>query len=112
MSLAALLKEHQTVRAQKRDLIEQNKKNAVRCANQLGDELAEVVNKELTVIFQNQKQLDAETKRLQQNAARFLRQSSSWLALAGQLTDAFKELGDVGNFVEMIAGEMKTVADA
>ncbi|KAH7827897.1 putative RT14 protein [Monocercomonoides exilis] len=112
MSLSQLLKDHQVAQSKRKEQIEFHRKNALRCATVLGDELSETINALLTEIFSNQKQLDAETKRLQINTSKFLKQSQQWLQLSNQLVTSFKELGDVGNFLQTISNEMKIIADA
>lgn len=52
--------------------------------------LMDGINKDVTHVFNNQKSLDVEAKKLLAEATRFTRQTNQWLGLVDSFNTAFK----------------------
>ncbi|KAJ3220364.1 hypothetical protein HDU67_000031 [Dinochytrium kinnereticum] len=73
------------------------------------DVLTETLNIRVAQAFQNQKDIEAEAKKLQNSAARYQKQTKQWLALVNQLNSALKELGDTENWGRAIERDIREI---
>ncbi|KAI8848953.1 GCN5-like protein 1-domain-containing protein [Chytridium lagenaria] len=75
------------------------------------DALTETLNIRVAQAFQNQKDIEAEAKKLQSSAARYQKQTKQWLSLVNQLNSALKELGDAENWGKAIERDIKEITE-
>ncbi|KAJ3100150.1 hypothetical protein HDU96_010434 [Phlyctochytrium bullatum] len=60
--------------------------------------------------FHNQKEIEAEAKKLQSATARYEKQTKQWLALINQFNSTLKELGDAENWGKAIDSDIRQIA--
>ncbi|TPX38180.1 hypothetical protein SmJEL517_g00243 [Synchytrium microbalum] len=110
MSLARAYKEHQNKQTNiikpEREHLKSETKHAVSYAV---DSLYDAVNLQVSKAFQIQRELEAESKRLEAAAVEFSKQTRLWLALVNQFNDGLKELGDVQNWSGIIEKDVRSI---
>ncbi|XP_050543566.1 biogenesis of lysosome-related organelles complex 1 subunit 1 [Daktulosphaira vitifoliae] len=107
--LSTLVKEHQIKQAERKEIQEIKRKEAVNAAKDLTNALVEHLNVGVAQAYLNQKKLDAEAKQLHQSAILFSKQTSQWLTLIDSFNSALKELGDVENWTRTIENDMHNI---
>ncbi|XP_012282681.1 biogenesis of lysosome-related organelles complex 1 subunit 1 [Orussus abietinus] len=110
--LSAIVKEHQSKQAARKERQEQKRKEAIEAANKLTQALVDHLNVGVAQAYLNQKKLDAEAKQLQHSATNFAKQTQSWLNLVESFSSALKEIGDAENWARSIEGDMRIIATA
>ncbi|XP_034178509.1 biogenesis of lysosome-related organelles complex 1 subunit 1 isoform X1 [Osmia lignaria lignaria] len=115
--LSAIVKEHQSKQAARKERQEQKRKEAVQAASNLTQALVDHLNVgnvlyRVAQAYLNQKKLDAEAKQLQHSATNFAKQTQCWLNLVEAFSSALKEIGDAENWARSIEGDMRTIATA
>ncbi|XP_050434458.1 biogenesis of lysosome-related organelles complex 1 subunit 1 [Adelges cooleyi] len=107
--LSAIVKEHQSKQAARKESQEIKRKEAVNASKELTNALVEHLNVGVAQAYLNQKKLDAEAKQLHQSAIVFSKQTSQWLSLIDNFNSALKELGDVENWTRTIENDMRNI---
>ncbi|KYN14692.1 Biogenesis of lysosome-related organelles complex 1 subunit 1 [Trachymyrmex cornetzi] len=110
--LSAIVKEHQSKQAVRKERQEQKRKDAVQAASNLTQALVDHLNVGVAQAYLNQKKLDAEAKQLQHSATNFAKQTQLWLNLVESFSSSLKEIGDAENWARSIEGDMRTIATA
>ncbi|KYM82296.1 Biogenesis of lysosome-related organelles complex 1 subunit 1 [Atta colombica] len=110
--LSAIVKEHQSKQAVRKERQEQKRKEAVQAASNLTQALVDHLNVGVAQAYLNQKKLDAEAKQLQHSATNFAKQTQLWLNLVESFSSSLKEIGDAENWARSIEGDMRTIATA
>eukprot|EP01062_Namystynia_karyoxenos_P074590 TRINITY_DN71541_c0_g1_i1.p2 TRINITY_DN71541_c0_g1~~TRINITY_DN71541_c0_g1_i1.p2 ORF type:complete len:165 (+),score=77.22 TRINITY_DN71541_c0_g1_i1:75-497(+) len=79
---------------------------------ELSAALVEGVNRDASEVFSNQQLLEQQTKELQVQADKFLKQSQRWVELFDGFNSSLKELGDVANWARVIEGDARETVRA
>ncbi|KAJ3144604.1 hypothetical protein HK101_002643 [Irineochytrium annulatum] len=104
--LSAAAKEHLLNAAAVKSERDRLRHDALEAWSDVSDMLTETLNVRVAQAFQNQKDIEAEAKRLQAASARYAVQTRSWLQLVNKLNGALKELGDAENWGAAIERDM------
>ena len=67
------------------------------------------LNADATQIFENQKEIEKETKQYLKTLEEFKVQSSRWIELSNEFNTALKELGDIENWETHINKEVDKI---
>mmetsp|Transcript_18119 Transcript_18119/g.22967 ORF Transcript_18119/g.22967 Transcript_18119/m.22967 type:complete len:81 (+) Transcript_18119:154-396(+) len=54
--------------------------------------------------------LSQKAKKLQQETAKFSKQTAQWVSLVESFNNSLKELGDIENWAQMIENDMKAIS--
>jgi len=109
--LQAMQAEHERAQVALKQETDQARRAAVAATEQLTDVLVTSVNTEVARAFERQKQLEAEARALQLEAAKFHRHTAQWAAAVKALDASLKEIGDFQNWVGIIEGDMQIVLE-
>ncbi|XP_031640274.1 biogenesis of lysosome-related organelles complex 1 subunit 1 [Contarinia nasturtii] len=107
--LSSLVKEHQVKQAQKKEQLDQNRKEAIAASSELTQSLVDHLNVGVAQAYLNQKRLDAEAKQLHTSATNFAKQTQQWMNLIEGFSSALKEIGDVENWARSIENDMVSI---
>jgi biogenesis of lysosome-related organelles complex 1 subunit 1 len=93
-------------------ILEEKRKVMYACAASANQALLSSINDGVAQVHENEKQLEIESKKLHDETAAFVKQTSQWLNMYKRLNNSMNELGDVETWAKRIQAEMKTVASS
>ena len=99
-------------RADNKKLIEEKRKTMYACAAAANKALLSSVNDGVAQVHENEKQLEIESKKLHDETALCVKQTSQWLDMYKRLNNSMNELGDVETWAKRVQAEMKTIASS
>jgi hypothetical protein len=88
---------------------EKQRREAVSAVGAVTEGLANAVNDGVARIFVAQRKIDAESRALQANAAKFAKQTAAWIKLVDQFNTALKEVGDIQTWAKTIEADLQVV---
>lgn len=107
--LSRLVKEHQSRQNKFKDEQERRKKEALESVKAFTSSLVDALNSEVEQAYENQKRLDQETKKLQSQATRYMKQTQQWVGLMEGFHKGLKDLGDLEQWARTIEADMNVV---
>lgn len=107
--LSRLVKEHQERQSRFKAEQEKRKKEALDSVKSFTTSMVDCLNREVELTYENQRLLDVETKKLQNQANRYMKQTQQWTNLVEGFHKALKDLGDLEQWSRTIEADMKTV---
>lgn len=107
--LSRLVKEHQSRQSKFKEEQEKRKKDALESVKAFTSSLVDALNSEVEQAYENQKRLDQETKKLQAQATRYMKQAQQWKGLVEGFHKALKDLGDLEQWARTIEADMNVV---
>eukprot|EP01132_Coremiostelium_polycephalum_P008550 gene8550-10514_t len=107
--LSKLLKEHNNHVNKLKEENEQLRKEAISSVGNVTNGLMDSVNSGVACVFINQKKLENEARILQNNTAKFSKQTNQWISLIDNFNNSLKEIGDVENWSRTIENDMKNI---
>ncbi|XP_065095595.1 biogenesis of lysosome-related organelles complex 1 subunit 1 [Ochlerotatus camptorhynchus] len=110
--LSAMIKDHQSRQAARKEEQDRRRKEAILSANELTQNLVDHLNVGVAQAYLNQKRLDAEAKQLHVGATNFAKQTQQWLTLIENFNGSLKEIGDVENWAKTIENDMNVITTA
>ncbi|XP_065052884.1 biogenesis of lysosome-related organelles complex 1 subunit 1-like [Rhopilema esculentum] len=110
--LTRAFKEHQSRQTAAKDVQEVRKKEAIAAVTDFSQRFVEVLNSDVESAYNNQRQLEAEAKQLQNNVSRLTKQTQQWISMIDNFNHTLKELGDVENWARAIETDMIAIASA
>lgn len=111
-SLLQMINDHNQVSAELRERTEKAKKEAVRTAIRVSDQLVNTVNGGVQEIFVNEKRIEMEIRALASTIMRFTKQTDQWLAASHSINTAVKEIGDFENWMKTMELDCKSISAA
>eukprot|EP00123_Amoebidium_parasiticum_P009081 comp19221_c0_seq1/m.21982 comp19221_c0_seq1/g.21982 ORF comp19221_c0_seq1/g.21982 comp19221_c0_seq1/m.21982 type:complete len:128 (-) comp19221_c0_seq1:367-750(-) len=108
--LSRAVKEHQIKQSNLRDRNDKLRKEALASVEAVSHGMVDSLNGTVAEIFQNQRQLELETKNVTALTAKFSKQASQWITMMESFNQALKEIGDVENWSRVIETDMRVVA--
>ncbi|KAJ6763685.1 BLOC-1 COMPLEX SUBUNIT 1 [Salix purpurea] len=107
-SLLQIFTDHHRTSLRLRETTEKAKKEAVRVADLLVDE----VNGGVQESFVNEKRIEMEIRGLAASIVRFMKQSDQWLTATHSINTAIKEIGDFENWMKTMEYDCKSITTA
>jgi len=68
------------------------------------------VNMGVAKVFSNERRIETQAVKLQNQTDRFAKQTAQWLQLIENFNQTLKEIGDVENWARAIENDMKEIA--
>jgi phage shock protein A len=107
--LQGLVREHAVARQAMKEQNEELRRKVLDDVASVSSGLLDAVNRDVAQAFLNEKQIEAEVSKLQQETAEFVKRSQQWVALVGSFNASLKEIGDVENWSRTIEADMADV---
>ncbi|XP_057772535.1 biogenesis of lysosome-related organelles complex 1 subunit 1 [Salvia miltiorrhiza] len=111
-SLLQMIDDHNHAAIELRELTEKAKKEALRTAIRVADQLVKVVDGGVHEIFINEKRIKVEIQALTATIMRFSKQTDQWLAVSHAINTAVKEIGDFENWMKTMELDCKSISAA
>jgi hypothetical protein len=86
--------------------------DAVSSASNATNILAAHLCRDVSIAFQNQKELNSKTKALKVSLDVYSAQTREWLKLFNEFNTALKELGDIENWSEVVLEQVEEIIDS
>ena len=93
-------------------ILEEKRKVMYACAAAANQSLLSSINDGVAQVHENEKQLEIESKKLHDETALFVKQTSQWLNMYKRLNNSMNDLGDVETWAKRVQAEMKTIASS
>lgn len=110
--LARLYAEHQEKQKVLKLQNDGRRREVLHAVPRVTDALVTSVNQNVSEIFGNQRYIEREVRGLQEQSARFTKQTQMWLQSIDSFNNNMKELGDFETYAANIEGDMRTIATA
>eukprot|EP01135_Chromosphaera_perkinsii_P004901 Nk52_evm6s304 gene=Nk52_evmTU6s304 len=110
--LSQVLKQHQAEQQERKSDNERRRKEVLAAANAVSHAMMSSLTESVSKVFNNQKLLEFEAKKLQQQSVTFQKNSGQWLQMIDSFNGALKELGDVENWAKIMETDMQNIAVA
>ena len=110
MSLSEIYEKNQASQAKERDAVEALKVKAQEKTCLAADAVLDSVNTGVTEVYVNQRLLDGESRKLQQQCAKFAKQTKQWVALCEGLSKSLNEIGDIENWARVMENDVVAIA--
>ncbi len=104
--MQGLVREHAVARQVLKEENEELRRKVLDDVGRVSSGLLDSVNKEVSQAFLNEKQIESELAKLQQETAEFAKRSQQWVALVSSFNASLKEIGDVENWSRTIEADM------
>ena len=109
--LSRMVREHQERQSTLREEQERRRKAALAAVHRCTHAMVDSLNNGVEKAYENQRKLDREAKALQVNSARYVKQTTQWLALVEGFNKSLKSLGDLEQWAKTIESDMRMVVD-
>lgn len=106
-----MVREHQERQSTLREEQERKRKAALASVQKCTHAMVNSLNSGVEEAYENQRKLDKEAKALQANSARYVKQTTQWLAMVEGFNKSLKSLGDLEQWAKTIERDMKMVVD-
>uniref|UniRef100_A0A7S3D697 Biogenesis of lysosome-related organelles complex 1 subunit 1 n=1 Tax=Palpitomonas bilix TaxID=652834 RepID=A0A7S3D697_9EUKA len=107
--LSAIQKQHVRDLAAVKAECEVEKEEATKAAESLANAYGEALLSQSNEVNEVQNTLVKEVKQLEASAAQFVRQTTAWAKITGDLGKSLKELGDFQNWARTIEKDLRTM---
>ena len=112
MSLLSVIESHKQRRHEKAAAISAARQRAEASLKHFNTELAIAVNEDVAKVYENERELEREARKLKEQSGRFAAQTRRWLDSYARLNRAFDELGDVEQWTKQVHGDLQTAVTA
>ncbi|KAE9550359.1 hypothetical protein FO519_006419 [Halicephalobus sp. NKZ332] len=109
--LSQLGKEANVKQQIRKELQEKRKNEAIVALHSFSQSVVEHLNAKVSHAYNNQKRIDVEGKKLENNAVNLGKQAEQWAAMVETFTTAVKEIGDVQSWGNAIENDMKIISN-
>lgn len=109
-TLSEMIKEHNAKQNIAKELQEKRKNESIVAINNLTEAVVEHLNIRVSHAYSNQKRLDVECKKLEENSAKLARHAEQWIELIDQMNQVLKEIGDVENWSRSIENDIIVIS--
>ena len=110
MSLSDIYERNQAAQVKEREAVDSLKSKAQEKTCLAADAVLDAVNSGVTEVYVNQRLLDAEARKLQQQSAKFSKQTKQWVALCEGLSKSLNEMGDIENWARVMENDVVAIA--
>ncbi|XP_047953962.1 biogenesis of lysosome-related organelles complex 1 subunit 1-like [Salvia hispanica] len=111
-SFVQMIDDHNRAAIELRERTERAKKEGLRNAIRVADQLMKVVDGGVHDVFINEKWIKVEIQALSATIMRFSKQTDQWLAVSRAINTAVKEIGDFENWMKTIELDCKSISAA
>eukprot|EP00055_Hartaetosiga_balthica_P011443 m.52035 g.52035 ORF g.52035 m.52035 type:complete len:141 (+) comp7597_c0_seq1:280-702(+) len=105
------LADHQQKKLQRKRTIEHLRKETLQCTQEFSAALVEDVNKEISAVFSNQRQIEDSLQEMQAAIQRQSKTAIKWASSINKFNQSLKELGDVENWAMVLEADMKKIVE-
>jgi len=109
--LADMIKAHTTKQQIQKEMQEKRKNEVIVAVHGLSNAIVDQLNTRISHAYNNQKRIDVECKRLENNSQALARQAEQWINLINSFNDTLKEIGDVESWSKVIENDVTLIVE-
>ena len=112
MSLTAIVDAHDRARAQAAVAQRTRREQLMEDAALMNQAFLNGMNKEVLTVYANQREIDNEVKKMQEETAAFLKETTKWVKLYREFNAGMEKVGDVESWAKNVSMDLGIINDA
>ena len=112
MSLSSIVEAHDRSRAQAAVAQRARREQLMQDASLMNQAFLNGTNKEVLAVYANQRTIDSEVKKMQQETAAFVNETTKWVKMYREFNAGMDKVGDVETWARNIQMDLGIINDA